>query len=342
MNTPLYVFSKEELRKNYKKISSLLVNVRICYTLKTNAEKEVLNVLAEEGASFECASIGEYNRILELGVLPERTIFGLPIKPEETITNVYENAGRYFVFEELRELEKLNRLAPDAKKILRIYVSDIAKETIDFGMPLEQIFTENNDWLQYVDGLSFHISHNTDLEVYCRVCERVEQILRKLNEICEKKYIVNIGGGFHLDAGQEFFDGVVKTNEELRAKYDIDIYAEPGECIVGTAGKFYTSVVAVRKNGRTYEVYMDSGLPQGVATRRNPSSVSIYNNDRKAEKRRVYRFMDCTCLGTALFMKRTDLDIQEGDILEMEGCGAYTTVFCNDFHSYEKCPVICK
>ncbi|SUY47139.1 carboxynorspermidine decarboxylase [Clostridium putrefaciens] len=342
MNTPVYIFSKKELVSNYQNMCSLLKNAHVCYTLKTNAEKDVLKVLADVGASFECASVGEYKRIMDLGVSPECTIFGLPIKPEETIQYVYDNGGKYFVFEELLELNKLIKYAPDSKKVLRINVNDIVSNTIDYGMLMEDIINNEGGFLQYVDGISFHISNNTNVEVFRKACQRVDEILQLLNTIHRKKYLVNIGGGFHLNAGQEFYDGLNCAIEELVKKYDVDVYAEPGESIVGSAGKLYTKVIDVRKDGHMMDVYMDSGVPQGVATRRQPSDVKLFNNIRTKQKKSIYRFMDCTCLGAALVIKRSNLDIQVDDILEFEGCGAYTTVFCNDFHSYEKCPVIVK
>ncbi len=342
MNTPVYIFSKKDLVNNYHKICSLLKNIHVYYTLKTNAEKDVLNVLADVGALFECASVGEYKRILDLGVSPERTIFGLPIKPEETIEYVYKNGGEYFVFEELLELNKLIKYAPNSKKVLRININDIVSNTIDYGMPMEEIINSEEGCLEYVDGISFHISNNTNVEAFYKACQRVDKILQLLNKIHRKKYIVNIGGGFHLDAGREFYDGLNYTVEGLVKKYDVDIYAEPGESIVGSAGKFYTKVIDIRRDGHMIDVYMDSGVPQGLATRRQPSEVKLFNNVRTKDKKSIYRFIDCTCLGTALVIKRSNLDIRVDDILEFEGCGAYTTVFCNDFHSYEKCSVIIK
>lgn len=174
------------------------------------------------------------------------------------------------------------------------------------------------------------------------MCGRVCKILKLLNEKRKKKYIVNIGGGLRIDVEQKFYDGMNKEIEKIMKKFDIDLYAEPGEAIVGMAGKFYTKVILTKENGRSIDVYMDSGIPQGYAARRKPSAVNIYGNERIRDKQCIYRFIDCTCMGTALFSKRTNLDIRDNDILEFEGCGAYSTVFCNEFHGYEKCTVIFK
>lgn len=342
MNTPLYVFNSEMIKKNYQRICSLINNAHICYALKANSEEGVLKILAEEGAEFECASVEEFDSVRKIGIQSDHIIFGLPIKSEETIKHVYENGGRYFVFEELLELYKLIKWAPDSNKVLRIDISDIVSDTIDFGMSMEQILINEGDWLQYVDGISFHISNNTNLDVFHKVCGRVCKILELVNEKRKKKYIVNIGGGLRIDVEQEFYDGMNKEIEKIMEKFDIDLYAEPGEVIVGMAGKFYTKVILTKENGRSIDVYMDSGIPQGYATRRKPSAVNIYGNERIRDKQCIYRFIDCTCMGTALFSKRTNLDIRDNDILEFEGCGAYSTVFCNEFHGYEKCTVIFK
>ena len=124
--------------------------------------------------------------------------------------------------------------------------------------------------------------------------------------------------------------------------YDVEFYAEPGEAIVNTSGKFYTKVIMTKRNGRLVDVYIDAGIPQGIAVRRIPSAINIYGCSRVKDEKVIYRFIDCTCMGAALFTKRTNLDIQDDDILEFEGCGAYSVPFCNDFHAYEKCRILFK
>lgn len=340
MKTPLYVYSCETIRNNYQSMCSKIVNTNICYATKANSEEEVLKVLKEEGSWFECASSEEFDAVIKVGVKPEHIIFGLPIKTEDTIKHVYEKGERYFVFDELLELEKLIKWAPNANRIMRINISDIVADTIDFGISMDNVCKNENDWLKYVDGISFHISNNTNINVYRKVIKRVRDILDLLNNKRPNKYIVNIGGGLQLDIGCEFYEQMNKENEELIKRYEIELYAEPGEAIVGSAGKFYSKVILTKDNGRTIDVYLDSGIPQGFATRRKPSDVNIYGGNRIKDKRCVYRFMDCTCMGVSIFIKRKNLDIRDGDILEFECCGAYSTVFCNDFHAYDKCQII--
>ncbi len=342
MKTPLYVFSEEKIRENYKKIVSVMNKIKICYAMKANSEEGVLRILAEEGAWFECASKGEFDIASQVGIRPEQIIFGLPIKTEETITYVYERGERYFVFDDVVELEKLIKLAPNSNKLLRIKVNDISPDTIDFGMSMERIMENTKNWLKYVDGITFHISNNSNLEVFGEVSRRVCEILEILNKNSKKKYIVNIGGGLSLSAGQDFYDGINKIIEGFMEAYDVEFYAEPGEAIVNTSGKFYTKVIMTKRNGRLVDVYIDAGIPQGIAVRRIPSAINIYGCSRVKDEKVIYRFIDCTCMGAALFTKRTNLDIQDDDILEFEGCGAYSVPFCNDFHAYEKCRILFK
>ncbi len=147
MKTPVYVFDREVIKNNYRKMCSKIKNANICYASKANSEEEILRVLAGEGAWFECASKDEFDAVIKLGVSPERIIFGLPIKPIETIKYVYDKGESYFVFEELSELDKLVRYAEKAKKIMRLNVNDIVSDTIDFGISIDEINENEGDWL---------------------------------------------------------------------------------------------------------------------------------------------------------------------------------------------------
>lgn len=339
MITPQYIFSKEKLKSNYNKMSELLYNSQIFYTLKTNAELSIIYELNKLNSSFECASKNEFQTLLNMNVPLEKIIFGLPIKSEELIIYVYKNGGKYFVFEEMSELGKLCRLAPNSKKILRLYINNIVSSTIDYGMNYEEILEHDKEtgFLKEIDGISFHISDNSNVEDMQNVCKIVEKLLERLNSLSSKKYILNIGGGYKIDAGNDYYYHVNRILEKLKLDYNIAIYAELGESIVGSAGRFFSKVVMIKKSSKIVDLYIDGGFPNGFAARKPPTSVRTVDKDIKLSERYIYRFIDC--MGYVLFSKRLNLEICEGDILEFENCGAYTTVFQNSFQSYENCLV---
>jgi diaminopimelate decarboxylase len=62
--TPLFVYSKKQLRENYRELRHLLQRhstreSRICYAMKSNSHPELLSALLEEGAWIDAVSPGE-------------------------------------------------------------------------------------------------------------------------------------------------------------------------------------------------------------------------------------------------------------------------------------------
>ncbi len=335
MDTPMYIFDKSILIKNYNLLKKKLSPCKVHYALKANACPQVLQTLNEVGASFECASVNEYRRLREMGVENDNIIFGLPIKTENIIKQVYEGGCRYFVFEDMRELIKLENMAPFSKKILRIYITDILRHNIGYGMPMEQVQKniEEQKLLERIDGISFHISENTNIENEFKVLDRAEEILEQLAKIGKKWCILNIGGSYRLTASDDYYTRLQNRLKTLVEKYFVQLIAEPGLAIVDTAGSFLTRVIMTKEYELFTDIYIDGGAPNGL--NKMPSEVISWSKNETGPKR-IYRFIDITCLNKVLFNKRLSLIIRDDDILEFKKMGAYTLVYQNEFHLWDK------
>lgn len=245
--TPKYVFSRKKIEDCYYLISRKMDGVRIFYSLKANAEKKVLQILNDIGANFEIASIGEFCILKEINVSSDRIICGLPIKPINWLQYIYLYGCSYYVFDDISELKKIITYAPLSKKILRININDLIPDSIEFGMEYHEaisLLSQDVEMGNYVDGLSFHISNNTNISNFNHVMDRIETLLPLFSL---KRILLNIGGGYRLDAADDFFENLRARISELKRIYNIDIIAEPGNTIVNSAGSIYTTVIRVKK-----------------------------------------------------------------------------------------------
>ena len=75
--TPTYVYSRAHIEAQYRSYADALQGVEhlVCYAVKANSNIAVLNILARLGAGFDIVSIGELERVLAAGGLPERVVF---------------------------------------------------------------------------------------------------------------------------------------------------------------------------------------------------------------------------------------------------------------------------
>lgn len=116
------------------------------------------------GAGFDCASKNEIQKVLDLGVSPDRIIFANPCKQASYIKYAYKMGVEYMTFDNEHELYKIKDNHPNAKCVLRIITNDadaICRFSMKFGADMDSslklIETAVKLGLDLV-GVSFHVS----------------------------------------------------------------------------------------------------------------------------------------------------------------------------------------
>ena len=329
-NTPVYITSRDKIVQNYKEISENLSFAHVYYALKPNSEMPILEVLNSVKCDFEIASEGDFDRLNRIGVSANRIICSLPVKKSSTIEYLYMKGCRYFVFDDKRELEKLITIALEAKKILRIYISDITSNNIDYGMKMnefERSFTGTN-LIDEIDGITFYILNNIDIDVLENVLNRCEVFFEKLGG---KDKILNIGGNYDLKENLPlgFYNRLEKKIEFLIKKFGINVFAEPGRSIVKTAVKLLTEVVLIKERGNYKQVFIDAS---SQIVKLKPDKVSLVNRKDFASQSYLYMFYENLCSHYKLFEMELNFKIEENDIIALEDYGCYSICFANGFH----------
>lgn len=94
------------------------------YAVKCNPEPGILKLLDAMGAGFDCASKGELEMMLKMGVDPNRIIFAHPTKRPSDIRYARDHGVKYTTFDTESELHKIAALNPGFKCVLRIRADD--------------------------------------------------------------------------------------------------------------------------------------------------------------------------------------------------------------------------
>lgn len=92
--------------------------------MKCNPERGLLKRLAQNGAGFDCTSLGELRIVLGLGVSASRIIYTNPIKTPTSLRYVRKVGVRYLVFDNDEEVQKIQEVYPEASLLLRIAVKN--------------------------------------------------------------------------------------------------------------------------------------------------------------------------------------------------------------------------
>lgn len=324
MDTPFYTFNIKKIRDNYDKISNLLSSCKINYSTKANSDFTLLESMISYVNGFEVCSEKEFDFFCSKNYDASKLCYGIPIKDKKCISRLYNKGCRYFVFASENELIKLSIYAPSAKKIMRISVDKFATNSIKYGMDIESV---TQDVINQTDGFLFHIS-NANINDHIEALNRIEKCIVKYNK---NNCILNIGGSYYKN-DDNFLLKLNERLEELKNRYGLIIYAEPGSAIINTAGTLNTKVLHIEPNGKAYDVYIDAGVPSGVYC--TPEQIiNLTSKCKDDSSRYIYRFIDTTCLKNILFIKILNYKILDEDILQFVNYGAYSLCYINRFHN---------
>jgi ornithine decarboxylase len=89
---------------------------------QANPDPHIIAALAKAGAGFDCASLQEIEVVLQAGGHPSSILFSNPTKLAFHISEAAARDVHLMVFDSEGEVQKLQRLHPKCKAILRLQV----------------------------------------------------------------------------------------------------------------------------------------------------------------------------------------------------------------------------
>src|SRR5258706_1173878 len=113
-DSPLLAMDLGVVGSKYAELREHFPSAAAYYAVKANPAREVVSLLAAEGASFDIASPAELDLCLSLGVTPEHLSYGHTIKKTADIAYAYGRGVCRFAFDSEAEVRKLAGSAPGA------------------------------------------------------------------------------------------------------------------------------------------------------------------------------------------------------------------------------------
>ncbi len=129
--TPVFIIDHEKIRENYREFREKLPDVQAYFAVKANSNPEIVKTMYDMGASFDVASFPEFMLVHDnIKHFPEKKrqdfiwdkiIYANTIKPAEVLAKL--NEYKILVtFDNVEELRKIKKHAPDVGLVLRIRV----------------------------------------------------------------------------------------------------------------------------------------------------------------------------------------------------------------------------
>lgn len=282
LETPFVVINLDVIKKNYMALKENFPYADIYYAIKANPHDEVVAMLAELGSCFDIASRYELDKVLRLGVSPDRLSYGNTIKKERDVAYFYEKGVRLFATDSKEDLQTISEKAPGSKVYIRILVEN----TSSADWPLSRKFGCHPDMAYdlailarnyglHPYGISFHVgSQQRDIGQWNEALVKTRYLMDSLEEEEDIKLeMINMGGGFpahYISPANELEDYASEITRYLHEDFGEDqprIILEPGRSLAGDAGILGSEVVMVSKKTNTALfkwVYLDAGVMNGL------------------------------------------------------------------------------
>ena len=345
-STPIYCYSYKTLRENiiYFKNKFKSINPIICFSVKSNPNKILLNEIGKLGLGADVVSIGELMKAIKSGIKPKKIVFSgvgktaseikYAIEKKILLINA-ESKSEILEIEKIAKSKKINvnigiRLNPntDAKTLKQI---STGKKENKFGVS-EKTFL---DLIKYVKNtkylnlkcLSVHIgSQILDHKPYGKMIKVLEKIIDKSKFNFE---YVDLGGGM----GISYNDKIKKLNykkynsaiKNFLKKHDTKIIFEPGRSIIGNTGTLISKIIYIKDGGAKKFIILDAAMNDLMRPALYGAIHKILPvNKSNSISRYIYEFVGPICESTDKFVTLKKFQkLNEKDYVAICDVGAY-------------------
>lgn len=268
---PCYVYDREAIVQNCRKLTSLLPQVKFLYSIKANPFEPVVRLVGKQGFGADASSVKEVDRALANGIRPEMIFFSSPGKTKRDIHEAYGKCT--FIADSFHELELLEQAAIEHGETIFVGLrinprSAFAEEEASskFGIDEEQMLSGKSILLKLthikITGIHIHIKSQVlsteQLEQYYKHCFDIAERVSRIPG-AELRFI-NFGSGIGM-----VYDSMTQSEVQLeklaacfrqlqernRTSLNAAFYIETGRYVVGNAGNYYTPIVDIKESRGT-------------------------------------------------------------------------------------------
>lgn len=181
-----------------------------------------------------------------------------------------------------------------------------------------------------IEGIHFHTlceQNSDDLETTLKAVEE------KFGKYLHKVKWINMGGGHHITRDDYDVERLIRLIKNIKEKYNVEVYLEPGEAIALNAGYLITEVMDVVDNDIKTLILDASAACHMPDVLEMPYRPPLRDSGEAGELRYTYRLSSCTCLaGDIIGDYSFDREIKPGDRLCFEDMAIYSMVKNNTFN----------
>ncbi|HJU83305.1 MAG TPA: alanine racemase [Holophagaceae bacterium] len=280
--TPSFVYDRATAEAGFRRLRAALPErVRLAYAVKANPHPDLLRCFAGLGASFDCASLGELQRVAELSLPPGRCFFAGPGKRAEELRLALD-LGVRIQAEGFEDLERLDALATSELAVnLRVHPMGVEEGSrilggsgpSAFGVDEEAVpeLITRASALQHVRirGLhAFAASNQRSAAELLAIHARILDLAKRLQaEHPLRLEQIDLGGGLGVPYAPaespldvEAFGTGLGHLLEAHPWFRGELVLEPGRFLAGPCGVYLAKVIRVKESRGTRFAILEGGL----------------------------------------------------------------------------------
>jgi diaminopimelate decarboxylase len=367
--TPTYVYSSASLTENFLAYATACQQhgrgnggALVCYSVKSNSNLAVLNLLSKLGSGFDIVSGGELERVIAAGGDTKKVIFSGVGKSRDEMRLTLSHDILCFNVESIPELHRLNDVAASMGKRARVSLRvnpDVDPKThpyISTGLKENKFGIAFEDALQTyrvaaglphleVTGIDCHIgSQLLDDAPLLEALDKVIELADQLHEAGIELHHLDIGGGIGITYDQEqpvavsdYLTRLFKRIDSWRAeRYNskpITVLFEPGRSIVGNAGVLITEVQYLKHGGNKNFAVVDAAMNDLMRPAMYEAWHGVQPVNQRAESPKTYDVVGPVCESGDWLARDRLLAIESGDLLAIMSAGAYGMTMASNYNT---------
>jgi diaminopimelate decarboxylase len=366
VGTPVYVYSAAHVREQYRVLDAALAGVphRIHYSVKANGNLAVLGLLRSLGAGVDIVSSGELARALAAGFGGPDVVFsGVGKTREEMRAALAAGVGSLNVESE-EELATLAAVAREMGRTATVGIRVNPEVTVEthpytvtgargtkFGVPHDEaealaVGASRTPGIA-LRSLAMHVgSQITDTAPFAAGLACLESLIARLRAVgVTSLTTLDLGGG--LGIRYRASDPPLDVPRYAAAivpvvrKLGLHLVVEPGRFLIGNAGVLLTRVLYRKRSGGRMFAIVDAGMNDLI----RPSHYQAFHEilvDRAAGRPTgSYDVVGPVCETGDFFALARELPVlEQGDLLALEGAGAYGFVMTSIYNARPRPPEV--
>ena len=362
LSTPFYYYDVKLLQDTLDvvKTESGKYGYHVHYAVKANANPRILSIIATNGLGADCVSGGEVQAALDAGFPADKIVFAGVGKADWEINLGLDNDIFCFNVESAVELEIINELAAAKGKTANVAfrinpnVGAHTHANITTGLAENKFGISMEDMDHVIDvaqemqnvkfiGLHFHIgSQILDMGDFVALCNRVNELLDKLEARRIRIGHVNVGGGLGIDYGHPDrqpvpdFKSYFETYDNcLKLRPYQTLHFELGRSVVGQCGSLISKVLYVKQGANKQFAILDAGMTDLIRPALYQAFHKIENITSDAPQQ-TYDVVGPICESSDVFGKAVDLNgVKRGDLIALRSAGAYGEIMASGYNCRE-------